>query len=355
VEYHDDNPCAIREEAMELQALGYLGDAPAARRVPEPDRLGVTIEATYSVGEYDILILSAKESEGLETWLRENGYRIPQGASPVIGSYLRQGMRFFVAKVDLAEQRRLGFNFLRPLQIAYESPKFMLPIRLGTVNARGPQEIFVFTLTRTGRVETTNYRTVKLPSDQEVPTFVEDEFGDFYRALFERHVERQGMKAVVLEYAWDMAWCDPCAADPLSPAELGDLGVFWVGRPDRSPRGERSRMPPVPQAQDVFVTRLHVRYDRAHFPQDLQFQETGDRSNFQGRYVMRHPWTGSDSCEAADRYRSELAERRAREARTLADLTGWSLAEVWRKMDQRGPLPGEDDEPWWQRLWPDGR
>jgi hypothetical protein len=114
-------------------------------------------------------------------------------------------------------------------------------------------------------------------------------------------------------------------------------------------------MPPVPQAQDVFVTRLHVRYDRAHFPQDLQFQETGDRSNFQGRYVMRHPWTGSDSCEAADRYRSELAERRAREARTLADLTGWSLAEVWRKMDQSGPLPGEDDEPWWQRLWPDGR
>ena len=22
------------------------------------------------------------------------------------------------------------------------------------------------------------------------------------------------MRAVFLEYAWDMAWCDPCAADP---------------------------------------------------------------------------------------------------------------------------------------------
>ena len=39
---------------------------------------GVTIEAQYTVGEYDILILSAKESGGLELWLRENGYRIPQ-------------------------------------------------------------------------------------------------------------------------------------------------------------------------------------------------------------------------------------------------------------------------------------
>ena len=56
--------------------------------------LGVTIEAQYTVGEYDILILSAKQSGGLETWLTENGYRIPAGAGPVIGSYLRQNMRF---------------------------------------------------------------------------------------------------------------------------------------------------------------------------------------------------------------------------------------------------------------------
>ena len=37
----------------------------------------MTIEAQYTVGEYDILILSAQQSSGLETWLRENGYRIP--------------------------------------------------------------------------------------------------------------------------------------------------------------------------------------------------------------------------------------------------------------------------------------
>ena len=38
----------------------------------------------YTVGEYDILILSAKESHGLETWLSENAYRIPSGASKVL-------------------------------------------------------------------------------------------------------------------------------------------------------------------------------------------------------------------------------------------------------------------------------
>src|SRR5205807_6628293 len=133
----------------------------------------------YTVGEYDILILSAQQSSGLETWLRQNGYRIPPGASEVIGSYLKQNMRFFVAKVNLAEQSRLGFSYLRPLQVAYESPKFMLPIRLGMVNAAGPQELFVYALTRNGRVETTNYRTVKLPSDMDIPLYVRDDFAPF--------------------------------------------------------------------------------------------------------------------------------------------------------------------------------
>ena len=48
--------------------------------------LGVTIEAKYTVGEYDILILSAQQSTGLETWLRENGYRIPAGASAILAA-----------------------------------------------------------------------------------------------------------------------------------------------------------------------------------------------------------------------------------------------------------------------------
>jgi len=350
VEYYDQNPCRREYEALQMRAApSAVGDAAAGA-----EALGVTIEAAYTVGEYDILILSAEESRGLETWLTQEGYRIPRGASEVLGSYLKQGMRFFVAKVNLAEQRRLGYSFLRPLQVAYEHRKFMLPIRLGTVNADGPQELFVFALTRTGRVETTNYRTVKLPSDVEVPLFVEDEFGDFYRALFDRQVEEHDMRAVFLEYAWDMGWCDPCAAEPLSTSELRDLGVFWLGDgPEIQPREPGTGViPRPPQAQDAFVTRLHLRYDRDHFPEDLVFQETGDRANFQGRYVMQHPWTGSDECREAEEYRRDLPERRERRARTLAELTGWDIEEIRKKMRLGGPAP--EKQSWWERLWPDG-
>jgi hypothetical protein len=65
-----------------------------------------------------------------------------------------------------------------------------------------------------------------------------------------------------------------------------------------------------------------VRYDNAHFPEDLVFQETADRENFQARYVLRHPWTGSDSCSAAQSYRQQVLQRQEGEAQTLATLTG---------------------------------
>src|SRR5207247_6436789 len=92
-----------------VMMAGAKGDAEARAK-----SLGVTIEARYTIGEYDILILSAGESAGLETLLRENGYRIPAGTSAILGSYIKQNMKFFVAKVNLQEQSKLGFTYLRP-------------------------------------------------------------------------------------------------------------------------------------------------------------------------------------------------------------------------------------------------
>lgn len=344
VEYHDPDPCwARREVCAEGMAPSASLKAGAAAR-DQSDALGVHVDARYTVGEYEIVILSAEQCDGLETWLVREGYRIPPGAARVFGSYLKQGMRFFVARVDLAAQAKLQSELLRPLQIAFDSPRFMLPIRLGMVNATGPQELFVYTLSRKGRVETTNYRTVRLPTDLEIPTFVRDEFEPFYRALFDSSVRREGMRTVFLEYAWDMGWCDPCAADPLSPEELRSLGAYWVDA--ASSDGGNAR--------DVFVTRLHVRYDAAHFPEDLAFQETGDRTNFQGRYILRYPWTGRGDCDEVRTYRRDLRERQRREAIDLASWTGWDLSEIHRKMAfDPAAVPTDDGgTEWWRGLWP---
>ncbi len=336
VEYFDDDPC-MQRRLLKMEMLESV--AAGGEAVADAADLGVTIEASYTVGEYDILILSGEESDGLVQWLTGNGYKLPPGASSVVGSYLKQGMKFFVAKVNLAQQEALGVNNLRPLQVAFESPRFMLPIRLGTLNAKGKQELFVFALTRSGRVETSNYRTVRMPTDLDIPVYVKDRFDDFYRDMFSRQVEAHQGKAVFLEYAWDMAWCDPCAADPLTATQLRELGVYWVD-PSQSSRS---------LAQDVFATRLHVRYDADTFPDDLRFIETGDRTNFQGRYVMRHPWRGTANCAAADAYYAALEQRQSEHAASLIKLTGWSQSEVEALAGT--PVRIEDDTQWWRRLW----
>ena len=344
VEYFDQNPC-LRHELTERRGMDAMKSmAPAAASRERDKAFGVTVEAQYTVGEYDILILSAKESSGLEVWLTENGYRIPQSASAVLQNYLKQGMKFFVAKVNLGEQAKLGLTHLRPLQIALDSPKFMLPIRLGTVNADGAQKLFIYFLTKQGRVETTNYRTVRLPDAQEIPLYVKDKVGAFYRDLFTQQVNRESERGIFMEHAWDMTWRDPCAADPLSAEELRALGVFWRERTGRMGKS-------MPVAQNIFLTRLHVRYDAAHFPEDLLYQETSVRGNFQSRYILRHPWAGADDCSAAKIYRRRLRERYEREAQTLASLTGWKISDIRQTMNLAA-LPAEEKK-WYQRLWAD--
>jgi hypothetical protein len=354
VEYFDPDPCM--EYPMASKAAMGAPAADMARRSEaekkRDDALGVRVEAKYTVGEYDILILGAKQSEGLETWLRENGYRIPPKASAALQPYIRQDMKFFVAKVNLAAQKETGIQYLRPLQIAYESKKFMLPIRLGMANAAGPQDMIVYALTRRGRVESTNYRTTKIPSDVNVPLFVKSDFGKFYQDAFARSVDKEDRRAVFTEYVWDMGWCDPCAAQPLSREELRQLGVFWLGGSSAADSmGPAFRRGPVGGPVNVLLTRLHVRYDGSHFPEDLVFQETSDRTNFQARYILQHPYQGPSECSAMDDYRERLRDRRGKEAETLASLTGWPMADIRKKM---GP-DGEDmkGRPWYRRLWND--
>lgn len=347
VEYLDEDPCRLREEPRTL-AL-----AASPQQAAPGEGRGVTVEARYVVGEYDIVLLSAEQSGGLVAWLRQEGYRLPDGAEAALAGYLAAGMKFFVARVNLEEQSKLGFSYLRPLQIAFESEQFMLPIRLGMLNATGPQELFVFLLSREGRVEAANYRTIAIPTDVELPLFVEEEFARFYGAMFDA-VARENRQAVFLEYAWDISWCDPCAADPLSFEELRELGVFWILEQMELARPQ----PGGTFSPDVFVTRLHLRYDAEHFADDLHFRETGERANFQGRYVLRHPWRGDPLCEAARDYLRALPERFEQQAQNLARLTRWPIDRIRSKMETSGQSFTAPELPpvsrlWWEKLWPD--
>ena len=190
-------PARWRQEPRQAPRRHHRGDL-HGRRVRHPDPLG-------------------KESSGLATWLTQNGYRIPPGASPVLGSYSgaehavlrRQGEpggagqarvqlpaphpdRLRVAEVHAADPPRHGER---------RRPAGAVRLRADPQGARRDHQL--------------PHRAAAL--GRRDPALREERL----RPLLQGDVRRAGAEAetcatVFLEYAWDMGWCDPCAADPLS-------------------------------------------------------------------------------------------------------------------------------------------
>ncbi|HVV04858.1 MAG TPA: DUF2330 domain-containing protein, partial [Puia sp.] len=249
--------------------------------------------------------------------------KIPEGAEEVLEPYIKSNLKFFVVKVNEEEKKKLPGNFLRPIQISFQSPRFMLPIRLGMANADGDQDMIVYAFSKKGRVECANYRTVALPTGKNIPLFVQNNFSNFYSNLFQHQWKMEGRSVAMLEYAWDVSpgnylKCDPCVAAAPSRQDLVQAGVWWMD-------GRRTHDEDLPE--NVFFTRLHFRYNRKAFPQDLLFQETANTENFQARYIITHPATGDLSCPAGKKYFDELKERRKDELEMLTYLTGKGVAD----------------------------
>ncbi|HJZ87414.1 MAG TPA: DUF2330 domain-containing protein, partial [Polyangia bacterium] len=303
VEYWEQDPCAPRYDE-EKMARGGAVPVPRKAASAPAEEYGVKILAKFVVGEYQILILSAEESSGLEKWLRAHKYKIPSGAAEALAPYVRDQMKFFVAKVDIAKVQRdaQGLLVLSPLRFHFESNELRLPIRLGLLNAEAKQDLIVYVLSPSSRFEVANYRTVPIPTNLEVADEVRASFPGFYAELFDATISHYGGRAVVTEYAWDTGSCDPCPTPPLRPDELSTLGADVMGQREMARYGR------------FVLTRLHTRYDRQALSDDLIFRaapaleggregvaetrtQPGGMNNFQARYIIRHYWSGPIKCQ----------------------------------------------------------
>jgi hypothetical protein len=250
VEYWESAPYCARPGELFGFGRGYGGSGEGAGAT-------VRVEARFAVGEYDIVILGAGDSAALESWLRSEGYRIPEGAAETLRPYVEAGTKFFVAKVDVS---RLSFSNgsarLSPLRIHYEDDDLELPIRLGLANSPGTQDLIVHVLA-TERYEVANHANVFIPTNVVVRRSVKNAFPAFYAALFDRTLEANP-GAVVTEYAWNAASCDPCPGPSLSAADVATLGG--------------DMMPELPRPGALTLTRLHYRYDASSIGDDLVFR-----------------------------------------------------------------------------------
>ncbi|MBV8761346.1 MAG: DUF2330 domain-containing protein [Deltaproteobacteria bacterium] len=317
VEYWEQDPCpqpVLYGESFGYGSIGFgAGAGGVAYGAIGMGRSTVKIEAKFDVAEYKILILSATDSAGLETWLHDNSYKIPAGAEPLLRPYIESGSKFFVAKVNPEKVQMVdGHAALSPLRFHYDSDDFSLPIRLGMANADGKQDLIVSIFSKNTRYEVANYKNVFIPTNFDVKSAVKSRFGEFYAALFDKTIEANP-GAVVTEYAWQAKrsyHCDPCAEMDVTSADLAQLGADVIG-------GDI--------ANAFMLTRLHARYGKRDMKDDLRFREakpivggreqyskdgieygakpaTDGENHFQARYAVRHYWTGAITCAHPQRY-----------------------------------------------------
>ena len=323
VEYWEQDPCRVDdydEEDRPMKSARREKSKKSGELDDDAKDFGVTVEAKFDVGEYQIAILSAKDSTGLDGYLRSQKYQIPKTAEPLLRPYVASGSKFFVAKVNPAKVRfENGQAMLSPLRFHYDSDEFSLPIRLGLASSSGTQDLIVSILSNT-RFELANYKNTFIPTNFDVKDEVRTRFGEFYAALFDRTVQ-QNPGAVVTEYSWDAGTCDPCPGPTLDGNDFMTLGQdVMTGNTsddDERPRGKRGKRS-WSGSGGLVLTRLHARYGK-DIPNDLVFkaaqpvsggreQRTGatnelehgaqpsSYNNFQGRYAVRHEWTGTISC-----------------------------------------------------------
>lgn len=288
----------------------------SARGGGMPRDLGVKVEAKFEVGEYEVVILSAKDALGLDIWLKENKYKIPANAEPLLKPYVQNNWKFFVAKVNTKKVAFAnGQAVLSPLRFFYDAEKFELPVRLGLVNSSGEQDLIVHVVSKT-RFELANRPNAFVPTNLELTAEAQGEFGGFYAELMARTF-KANPGAAVTEFAWQGALppptvmvgggiygvtCDPCPP----PSPVDDPLLKYLGA-DALP-ALKTDEDIAKYAREATLTRLHLRYTKDSLTDDLVFKAApaiaggvpevakpaeAPANRFQGRYIVRKPFDPS--------------------------------------------------------------
>lgn len=259
--------------------------------------LGSVIPKTTS--EHKFFILTSKESAGIRDWLKKYDYNLPSQYLNILKKYIAKNMRFIVIEV---KNHNSKVTQLAPVQIEYESKNFLLPIRVGSLNAPNSmnQDMTVYILSNLGEVLPVNYKINETPNNIDLPISTIGNFNQFYShlmyKLFASHPD-----IIRKEYSWPMNVCKPCTSTSLTIEELQELGAFWYSPSE----------PKLP-----YITRLHTHYSPEYsqysLADSIEFKETTKRLRYQTYFNLKHPMAMMQS-KCGDQYYEEIKKAKAKE------------------------------------------
>ncbi|MGD9497186.1 MAG: DUF2330 domain-containing protein [Armatimonadota bacterium] len=218
---------------------------------------GVTVWETLRIDRYDVAVLSAEQSAGLEAWLSANGYGLPAGSANTLQYYVDKHWYFVALKIAPVARADagggapgVGGQDLRPVALSFDSPELVFPLRISRLSTRNRTEVLLY-IVSTHRVEGDNYGTVEV---QTPSRWAGQDFESAYDRWLEGTISGAGGKALVVEYA---GWVPEHVFDAAAFRSLGLAGDTW------------------------YITRLRTRLSPAQMDADIVLTASASDADFQ--------------------------------------------------------------------------
>lgn len=329
---------------------GFGGGRTEAERVM--DEFGVDIQDEWPVDEYDVTLLGADQSTGLLAFLRERGLELPDASATMLRGYIESGHRFVLFRADPSRAQRLGETMmLSPIQLEYESDELRVPVRLGTLNSPGEQELLLYILSPEGRYDVANRPSVMAPTDLRMRRDARGSFAELYTAITDETF-RQSPGAAITEYAHPVGthvrWSE-VAPFGVERHALGSgrrgLRAGGAGIPERSWTVSRIRHRYGTNLADDLTlrqtepARLTRRWSR--WPQ-LRVRAREGQSAFHVQYVVEHSRCVSEQAQRAIARRFATAESMWESRHDL-----WPGEIILDPIESLGIQPGSSAPPNW--------
>jgi hypothetical protein len=155
---------------------------------------GVQILNQETVGPYQTVTLRGDTTDALTTWLRANGYALPDSMVPVVEYYQERQMDFLALRLSPGE----GVQAMQPVRIRYSTANMVLPLRMVAAGVGDKVGITLWVFGNT-RYEPVNFGVGYIDESELVWDW--DTNTSNYRTLFENRIESLGGRAWIIEHA----------------------------------------------------------------------------------------------------------------------------------------------------------
>lgn len=202
----------------------FLRGSAASEADDGPGTVEVFGEAV--VGPYETATIGSDDPTALVTWLRDNGYNVPDSVLPVVQHYVDLGLNFAVLRLS----PNAGVNQMQPVRITTPGLMPVFPLRMVAAGVEGKVGLELYILGE-GRYEAQNFDVVEIDRSALEYDWSTSTFN--YNDVFDQAIENAGGRAWVAEYAQpadSYAWqvMNYESRDPETYELLGDARDDWA-------------------------------------------------------------------------------------------------------------------------------